>query len=78
MIPSCAVGTIAASVQHHRSLNPASASNKRVMEEYLATVSPELELASGSLCKACQEGCDLPCYAENITNELREKFAFSL
>ena len=39
-----------ASVQQRRSLDPASASNKTVVE-YLATVSPELELANGSLCK---------------------------
>ena len=41
--------------QQRRSLDPASASNKTVVE-YLATVSPELELANGSLCKACFTG----------------------
>ena len=38
--------------QQRHSLDPASASNKTVVE-YLATVSPELELPNGSLCKAC-------------------------
>ena len=73
-----------ASVQQHHSLDPASASNERVVE-YLATVSPELELANGSLCcarHALQNSRRLwPIYlatAENITNELREKFAFGL
>ena len=49
--------------------------------EYLATVSPELELANGSLCKACFTKLKAATYlatAENVTNELREKFAFGL
>ena len=81
-VPSCAVCTIALPVsKQRRSLDPASASNKRVVE-YLATVSPELELANGSLCKACftkpKKAAIYLAMAENITNELREKFAFSL
>jgi len=53
MIPSCAVCMIALPVSKQRhSLDPASASNKTVVE-YLATISPELELANGSVCKAC-------------------------
>ena len=48
----CRLYDCSASVQQRRSLDPASASNKRVVE-YLATVSPELELSNGSLCKAC-------------------------
>ena len=51
MIPSCAICTIALPVSKQcRSLNPASASNKTVVE-YLATVSLELELANGSVYK---------------------------
>ena len=66
------------------SLDPASASNKRVVEyTYLATVSPELlEFANGSLCKACftklKKAATYLATGENITNELRERFAFSL
>ena len=82
MIASCAVFTIcSANVQQRRSLDPASASNKRVVE-YLATVSPELELANGSLYKACftklKKAVTYLATAENITNELRKKFAFGL
>ena len=83
MIRSCAICTIAlpVTVQQRRSLDPASASNKTVVE-YLATVSPELELANGSLCKACftklKKAATFLATAENITNELREKFAFGL
>ena len=54
-----------ASVQQHRSLDPASASTKTVVE-HLATVSPELELANGSvqgMLYKTGEGCDLPCYS---------------
>ena len=75
MIPSCAVCTIAlpVTVQQCRSLNPASASNKTVVE-YLATASPELELPNGSLCKACftklKKAATYLATAENITNEL--------
>ena len=50
--------------------------------EYLATVSPELELANGSLCKACftklKKAATYLATAKNITNELQEKFAFGL
>ena len=50
--------------------------------EYLATVSPEVELANGSLCKACftklKKAATYLATVENITNELREKFAFGL
>ena len=71
-----------ASVQQGRSLDPASASNKTVVE-YLATVySPELELENGSLCKAwftkLEKAATYLATAKNITNELREKFALSL
>ena len=52
IIPSCAVCTITLPVSKQcRSLDPASASNKMVVE-YLATFCPELELANGSECKA--------------------------
>ena len=68
------------SKQRH-SLDPASASNKTVVE-YLATISPELELANGSVCKACftklKKAATYLATAENITNELQEKFAFGL
>ena len=82
MIPSCAVCTIALPVsKQRRSLNPASASNKMVVE-YLATFCPELELANGSECKAwftkLEKAATYLATAENITNELREKFAFGL
>ena len=41
-------------VRQRRSLDPASASNlNKTVVENLATISPELELANGSLCKAC-------------------------
>ena len=70
-----------ASVKQRRSLDPACASNKTVVE-YLATVSPELELANGSLCKACftklKKAATYLATAEIISNELREKFAFGL
>ena len=71
-----------ASVQQCHSLDPASASNKTVVE-YLATVySPELELENGSLCKArftkLEKAVTYLATAKNITNELREKFALSL
>ena len=50
--------------------------------EHLATVRPELELANGSLCKACftklKKAATYLAMAENITNELRDKLAFSL
>ena len=46
MIPSYAICVI--TLPQHRSLNLASASNKTVVE-YLASVSPELELAYGTL-----------------------------
>ena len=65
-------------VQQRRFLDPASASNKRVVE-YLAIVSPELELANGSLCfTKLKRAVTYLATAENITNELREKFAFGL
>ena len=77
----CRLYDCSASVQQHRSLDPAFASNKRVVE-YLATVSPELELANGSLCKACftklRKTLTYLATAENIINELREKFVFGL
>ena len=77
----CRLYDCSASVQQRRSLDPASAANKTVVE-YLATVSPELELANGSLCKACftklKKAATYLATAENITNELREKFAFGL
>ena len=77
----CRLYDCSASVQQRRSLDPASASNKTVVE-YLATVSPELELANGSLCKACftklKKAATYLATAENITNELREKFVFGL
>ena len=50
--------------------------------EYLATVSLELELANGSLCKACltklEKAATYFATAKNITNELQEKFVFGL
>ena len=62
-----------ASVQQRRSLDPASASNKTVVE-YLTIVSLELELANGSLCKACftkpKKAATYLAMAENITNKL--------
>ena len=61
-----------ASVKQRRSLDPASASNKTVVE-YLATVSPELELANGSLRKACltklEKAANYVATAENISCE---------
>ena len=60
----CCFYDCSASVQQRRSLDPAYASNKTVVE-YLATVSPELELANGSvqgMLYKTGEGCDLPCY----------------
>ena len=83
MMPSCAVCTIALPVsKQRRSLDPASFSNKTVVD-YLATVySPELELANGSVCKAwftkLEKASTYLATAENITNKLREKFAFGL
>ena len=77
----CCLYNCSASVQQRHSLDPAPASNERVVE-YLATVSLELELANGSLCKACftklKKAATYLATAENITNELREKFAFGL
>ena len=54
MIPSCAVCTIPLPVSNSLapSIQHLHASNKTVVE-YLATVSPELKLANGSLFKAC-------------------------
>ena len=70
-----------ASVQAGRSLDPASASNKMVVE-YLATFCPELELANGSECKAwftkLEKAATYLATTKTITNELREKFAFGL
>ena len=76
MIASCAVFAIcSANVQQRRSPDPASASNKTVVE-YLATVSQELELANGSLCKACftilEKAATYLATVENLTKELRE------
>ena len=69
----CHLYDCSASVQHRHSLDPASASNKTVVE-YLATVSQELELANGSLCKACftklRKAAIYLATAENITNKL--------
>ena len=66
------------------SLDPASASNKTVVE-YLAaanTNNPELELANGSVCKTCftklKKTATYLATADNITNKLQEKFAFGL
>ena len=83
MIPSCAVCTIPLPVSN--SVAPSTqhlhGSNKTVVE-YLATVSPELELANGSLFKACftklEKAAIYLTTAENIRNELREKLAFGL
>ena len=59
-----------ASVQQRRSLDPASVSNKTVVE-YLTI---ELELANGSLCKACftklKKAATYLATAENIRNKL--------
>ena len=77
----CRLYNCSASVQQRRSLDPASASNKTVVE-YLATVCPELELVDGSECKTwftkLKKAATFLATAENITNELREKFAFGL
>ena len=47
--------------------------------EYLATVSLELELANGSVCKACfsklEKAMTYLATSESITNKLQEKFA---
>ena len=52
MIPSCAVCMIALPVsKQRRSLNSAAFSSSKTVVEYLAAVSPELELANGSVCK---------------------------
>ena len=82
MIPSCVIRTIALPVSN--SIAPSSIQHlplTRVVK-YLATVSPELELAYGSLCKACftnlKKAVTYLATAENITNKLREKFGFSL
>ena len=72
MIPSCAVCTIALPVSN--SIAP--------LWSTLLLLVPELELANGSLCKACftklKKAATFLATAENITNELREKFAFGL
>ena len=77
----CRLYDCPASVKQRRSLDPASASNKKVVE-YLVTVSLELELANGSLRKACftklKTAATYLATAGNITNELREKLAFGL
>ena len=84
MIPSCAVCTIALPVsKQRRSLNPVeSASNKTVVEYLANAYSPELELANGSVCKTwfmkLEKAATYLATAENITNKLREKFAFGL
>ena len=47
--------------------------------EYLANVSPELEIVNGSVRKACfskpEKAATYLATAENVTNELQEKFA---
>ena len=77
----CRLCTIALPLSKQRhSLDPAPAFNKTVVES-LATVSPELELANGSLCKAwftkLEKAATYLAMADNITNELREKLAFA-
>ena len=74
----CRLCTIALPVsKQRRSLDPASASNKTVVEYLAAANSPELELANGSLCKAWFTKLEKAA-TENVTNKLREKFAFGL
>ena len=64
------------------SLDPASASNKTVVEDLAAANSPELEFANGSVCKAwftkLEKAATYLTTAENITNKLREKLVFGL
>ena len=79
MILSCAIRTIALPMsKQRRSLNPAASASNNTVVEYLATVSPELELANGSLCKAwfwkLEKAATYLATAENIKNELQEKF----
>ena len=68
--------------KQRRSFDPASASNKTVVEYLAATNSPELELANGSLCKAwftkLEKAATYLATGEKITNKLREMFAFGL
>ena len=75
MMPSCAVCTIALPVSERRhSLDPASASNKTVVE-YLAAAN-SLELAQYA--RHDLKAATYLATAENITNKLQEKFAFGL
>ena len=83
MMPSCAVCTIALPVsKQRRSLDPASVSNKTVVEHLAAANSPELELVIGSVCKAwftkLEKAATYLATANNLTNKLQEKFAFGL
>ena len=76
MIPMCAVCTIALPVSKQRcSLSPA-VSNKIAN----VSVSPELELANGSVWKACfsklEKAVTYLATAESITNEMQEKFPY--
>ena len=82
-LPSCAICMIVLPVsKQRRSLDPASTSNKMVVEYLASANSLELELVNGSLWKAWFTKLEKPATylatAENITNELREKFAFGL
>ena len=80
IMPGCVICTIALPVsKQHGFLNPAASASNKMVVEYLATVSLELELANGSVCKACFPKLEkamtyLPT-PENITNKLQEKFA---
>ena len=69
------------SKQRH-SLDPAFVPNKTVVEHLAAANSSELELANGSVCKAwftiLEKAATYLATASNLTNKLREKFAFGL
>ena len=66
--------------KQHRSLNSAASASNKLVVEYLASVSLELELVNGSVCKACfsklEKATTYLATPENMTNKLEEKFAF--
>ena len=72
----CRLYDRSASVQQRRAPSIQHLPSNKTVVEYLATVSQELELANGSLCKACFTKLEKA--TTYLATALREKFAFGL
>ena len=57
-------------------LSPAASASYKKVVEYLATISPKLELVNGLVCKACFSKLEKAAsYLATAANELRKRFA---